>query len=166
VYISNRMRGWEAASTMRGVRMHCEQSRVGKVSESWDMCPPSEDERSTRTTSAPPSARSRAVWMPAMPPPITRARRVTGTRIGSKGRSRDTLLTVARTSEMAFFVACSRSEWTHEHCSRRLVISQRYGFRPAVWQVLRKVVSCMRGEQAATTTPVSLCWRMASRILA
>ncbi len=62
--------------------MHWEQSRVGKVSESWAMWPPMEGSRSTRTTWWPQSAMSRAAWMPAMPPPMTSARLVTGTVIG------------------------------------------------------------------------------------
>ena len=70
---------------MRGVRMHCEQSSVGKVSERPAILPPIEGSRSTSTTSQPPSAMSSAAWMPATPPPITRARRVTGMRIGSSG---------------------------------------------------------------------------------
>ena len=74
--------GWRATSTMRGVRMHCEQSSVGKVSESWLMCPPIDGLFSTSTTSWPASAMSSAAWIPAMPPPSTSAVRVTGTRIG------------------------------------------------------------------------------------
>ena len=48
------------------------------------MWPPMEASFSTRTTSWPPSAMSSAAWMPAMPPPITRARLVTGMRMVSQ----------------------------------------------------------------------------------
>ncbi len=44
------MRGWRAASTIKGVRMHWEQSRVGKVSERRAMWPPRDGSRSTSTT--------------------------------------------------------------------------------------------------------------------
>ena len=67
------MFGWLATSTIFGVMMHCEQSRVGKVSESWAMCPPIDGSRSTSTTWWPQSAMSRAAWIPAMPPPMTSA---------------------------------------------------------------------------------------------
>ena len=76
------MLGCWATSTMRGVRMHCEQSRVGKVSDSCDMWPPMEGSLSTRITLWPALAMSRLAWMPAMPPPMTSAVLVTGTLIG------------------------------------------------------------------------------------
>ena len=76
------MIGWRATSTMRGVRMHCEQSRVGKVSESWLMWPPMEGDFSTSNTGLPALAMSSAAWMPAMPPPSTSAFLVMGTRMG------------------------------------------------------------------------------------
>ncbi len=58
---------------------------------------------------------------------------------------------------VAFRVAFSGSFWcTHEHCSRMLALSQRNGFIPALATARRKVVSCMAGEQAATTTPSKL----------
>ena len=60
-----------AASTMRGVRMQAEQSMVGKVLSRRAMVPPMVVSRSTMVTLRPASARSRAVWMPATPPPIT-----------------------------------------------------------------------------------------------
>ncbi len=46
------------------------------------MCPPIDGLLSTSTTSWPALAMSSAAWIPAMPPPITSAVRVTGTRIG------------------------------------------------------------------------------------
>ena len=140
---------------MRGVRMHCEQSSVGKVSESWLMWPPMEGSLSTRITSWPPSAMSSAAWMPAMPPPMTRARLVTGTVMVSSGRLCLTFSTIMRTISIALAVASSLSSWTQEQCSRMLAISHRNGLRPAWSAARRKVFSCMRGEQAATTTPVS-----------
>lgn len=151
------MLGWLATSTILGVMMHWEQSRVGKVSESWAMCPPMEGSRSTSTTLWSASAMSRAAWMPAMPPPMTSARLVTGTVIGTSRRSFLTRATIISTMEMALAVASSRSSWTQEQCSRMLAISQRKGFRPAALAAVRKVFSCIRGEQAATTTPSSRC---------
>ena len=53
--------------------MHCEQSSVGKVSESWAMCPPMEGSRSTSTTGKPLLAMSSAALIPAMPAPTTSA---------------------------------------------------------------------------------------------
>jgi len=66
---------------------------------------------------------------------------------------------------MAFSVVTSPFSCTQEQCSRRLAISHRYGLRPASATALRKVGSCMRGEQAATTTPVRLCSMIAFLIM-
>ena len=134
--------------------MHWEQSRVGKVSLNWLMCPPMEGSFSTRMTSAPPSARSSAAWMPAMPPPMTRARLVTGMQMVSRGTLRFTFSTMVRPMAMAFSVAFSLSSWIQEHCSRTFAISHRKGLRPAPKAARRNVFSCMWGEHAATTTPV------------
>ena len=57
-----------------GVRMQAAQSSVGKVLSNMAMCPPIDGSRSTRITSLPASARVKAAWMPAMPPPTTIAR--------------------------------------------------------------------------------------------
>ena len=146
---------------MRGVRMHCEQSSVGKVSLSWLMWPPIEASFSTSTTSWPPSAMSSAAWMPAMPPPITRARLVTGMRIVCSGLLCLTFSTMVRAVSIALAVACSRSSWIQEQCSRMLAISTRNGLRPACAAARRKVFSCMCGEQAQTTTPVRALSSMA-----
>ncbi len=62
---------------------------------------------------------------------------------------------------MAFWVASALSGCTQEQCSRMLAISHRKGLRPFSATALRKVGSCIRGEQAATTTPVSLWSSMA-----
>ena len=139
---------------MRGVRMHCEQSSVGKVSLSWLMWPPIEASFSMSTTSWPPSAMSSAAWMPAMPPPITRARLVTGMWMLSSGRLCLTFSTMVRAMSMALAVASPRSSWIQLQCSRMLAISHMNLLRPAWSQARRKVFSCMCGEQAATTTPV------------
>ena len=159
------MFGCRAASTIRGVRMHWEQSRVGKVSDSWLMCPPMDGDFSTSTTWCPELAMSSAAWIPAMPPPSTSARLVTGTWIGCSGWLRLTFSTITRTRSAAFSVVTSPFSCTQEQCSRRLAISHRYGFSPASATALRKVGSCIRGEQAATTTPVSWCSRIASLIM-
>ena len=146
-----------AASTIFGVMMHWEQSSVGKVSESWAMWPPMEGSRSTRSTWWPQSAMSSAAWMPAIPPPMTSARLVTGTVIGRSFLFFFTRSTMSRTMSFAFAVASSRSSWTQEQCSRMFAISHRKGFKPAALAALRKVFSCMRGEQAATTKASSFC---------
>ena len=77
--------------------MHWEQSRVGKVSDSFDMLPPSDGSRSTSTTGWPELAMSNAERMPATPPPMTRAALVTGTSTGSSGLDRLTRSTAAVT---------------------------------------------------------------------
>jgi hypothetical protein len=66
---------------------------------------------------------------------------------------------------MALLVVASLFSWTQEQCSRILAISQRKGFNPASAQARRKVGSCMRGEQAATTTPVRFFSLMAFLII-
>ena len=165
LYVMSVMLGCEATSTMRGVRMHCEQSSVGNVSERRAMWPPMDDSRSTRMTLRPPLAMSRAVCMPAMPPPTTSAVGSTGTRIGCRLRLRLTFSTMTRTRSMALAVAAGRSACTHEQCSRRLAISSRYGLRPASAAAPRNVGSCIRGLHAPTTTPVSLWSWMAWRII-
>jgi len=85
--------------------MHWEQSRVGKVSESWAMWPPIDGWRSTRITGYPLLAISRAAWIPETPPPITRAFLVTSTLMVSKGLSPRTFSTMVRTILMALLVA-------------------------------------------------------------
>ncbi len=49
-YVQRVILGCLPASTILGVRMHWEQSRVGKVSDSWAMCPPMDGSRSTKMT--------------------------------------------------------------------------------------------------------------------
>ena len=150
------MLGCWYASTMRGVRMHCEQSSVGNVSLSWLMWPPMDASFSMRTTSWPPSAMSSAAWMPAMPPPMTRARLVTGILMTSSGLLCLTFSMIVRPMSMALAVASSLSSWIQEQCSRMLAISHMNLLRPAWSAARRKVFSCMCGEQAAMTTPVRL----------
>ncbi len=103
------MRRCCAASTIFGVRMHCEQSSVGNVSESCAMCPPIDGDFSTRTTSYPEFAMSSAAWIPATPPPTTSARRVSGTSIGASASSSFAFSTIVLTILMAFRVAFSLS---------------------------------------------------------
>ncbi len=70
------------------------------------MLPPIEASFSTSTTSWPASAMSSAAWMPAMPPPITRARLVTGMRMVCSGLLCLTFSTMVRTMSIALAVAC------------------------------------------------------------
>ncbi len=73
--------------------------------------------------------------------------------------------TPMRTRSTAFSVAFSFScECTHEHCSRRLTMWRRYGFRPACLMQFLKVGSCSLGEQDATTTFSTPCSLMALMI--
>jgi len=80
---------------------------------------------STTITSMPPSAMSSAAWMPAIPPPMIRARLVTGMWMASNGRLCLTFSTIVRAMSIALSVAASRSSWIHEQCSRMLAISHR-----------------------------------------
>ena len=68
------------------------------------MWPPMEGDFSTSTTLWPPLAMSSAAWMPAMPPPSTRARLVTGTWMGCSGWLRLTFSTMTRTRSTALAV--------------------------------------------------------------
>ena len=103
--------------------MHAAQSRVGKVLSIWVILPPMVGCFSTMSTSKPASAMSSAVWMPAMPPPMTSARLVTGLSPAVSGALSCTLAMAVRPSTMAFSVACALSLWIQEHCSRMLAIS-------------------------------------------
>ena len=143
-----------ATSTILGVRIQAAQSSVGKVLSSWAILPPMVGLVSTMSTGKPASAMSSAVWIPAIPPPITSARLVTGLSPGVRGVFRLTLATAALPRMMAFSVPTGISLCTQEHCSRTLAISTMYGLMPALWAVLRKVFSCIRGEQEHTTMPV------------
>jgi hypothetical protein len=156
------MSGWRDTSTMSGVRMHWEQSSVGKVSDRRAMLPPSDGSRSTSTTGKPALAMSSAARIPATPPPITRPRFVTGTSTGFRARACFTRSTVAATIRHALAVAWSWFGWTQEHCSRMLAISHWNGLSPAWDAAARKVGSWSCGEQAATTTPVRSCSLIAS----
>ena len=98
-----------AQSTIFGVRMQAAQSRVGKVLSIWVILPPMVGCFSTMSTSKPASAMSRAVWMPAMPPPMTSARLVTGLVPGVSGALSWTLAIAARPRMMAFSVASALS---------------------------------------------------------
>ena len=87
---------------------------------------------------------------------MTSARLVTGLSPACKGASRLTFAIAVRTRTSAFSVASSLSLWIHEQCSRMLAISTMYGFSPASSAALRKVASCIRGEQEPMTTAVRL----------
>ena len=49
-YVWMVMFSWDAASTILGVRIQAEQSRVGNVLSSWDILPPMEGVFSTMST--------------------------------------------------------------------------------------------------------------------
>ena len=120
------MRGWRPASAILGARIQIEQSMVGKVLSIWAILPPMDGSFSTKTTSYPESARSRAAWMPATPPPMTRAFWITGMSASTWGSSSRALATDMRTRSLAFSVAsCLSWRCTHEQCSRMLAISSR-----------------------------------------
>ena len=146
--------------------MQMEQSMVGKVLSIWAILPPIEGSFSTMCTSKPESARSRADWMPATPPPMIRTDRVTGTLVSSCSSSRRTFATAIRTRSLALSVPCFFSyRWIHEQCSRMLAISKRYLLRPPRSTVARKVGSCSRGEQEATTIRLRSCSAIMSSIV-
>ena len=124
------MFGCWATSTIRGVRMHCEQSSVGNVSESWPCArrsrgPLDQDDlvpgvRDVERRLDPGDA-------------AADDQRAAGDRHVDRwsGWLRLTFSTIIRTRSMAFSVVVSVLRCTHEQCSRRLAISQRNGFRPA-----------------------------------
>ena len=149
------IRSFWPTSTIFGVTMQEEQSSVGKVLSSWAILPPMVGFDSTISTSNPASAISRAVCIPAMPPPITSARFVTGVEPAVSGLSSVAFATAAFISAIAFCVPTALSLWTQEHCSRMLATSSIYGFMPTDWTALRNVFSCILGEQVHITTLVS-----------
>ena len=65
------MLGSFSTSAILGLRMHGEQSRVGKVLLSCAIRPPMLGFLSTMLTLNPPSESCRAAVIPATPPPIT-----------------------------------------------------------------------------------------------
>jgi hypothetical protein len=67
---------------------------------------------------------SKAAWIPAIPPPTTRALRVTPISAGVRGWLARTFSTIARATRMAFSVAFGPS-CTQETCSRMFAISTR-----------------------------------------
>ena len=149
-----RMLGFWLTSVIFGVTIQEAQSRVGNVLSSIAILPPTVTFFSTISTGKPASAISRAAVIPAIPPPITRARFVIGVSPGVKGVSRIVLAIAALPRAIAFSVASAMSFITHEHCSRMLAISTLYGLTPARSAQLRNVFSCIRGEQEQRTTPV------------
>ena len=93
-----------ATSTIFGVRIQAAQSSVGNVLSSCDIFPPIVGFFSTMSTSNPASAISSAVCIPAIPPPITSARFVTGLSPGVSGALRFTFATAAFARIIAFSV--------------------------------------------------------------
>ena len=93
--------------------------------------------------------------MPAMPPPTTRTSGLTATSMGLSGSLYGSLWICALRMRFALAVAATGSTVTHEQCSRTFAICRRNGLRPASPAALRKVGSCIVGEQAATTTRLS-----------
>ena len=89
--------------------MHAAQSSVGNVLSIWVILPPMVGFFSTMSTSKPASAMSSAVWMPAMPPPMTSARFVTGLVPAVSGALSCTFAMAARPRMTAFSVASSLS---------------------------------------------------------
>jgi len=68
-------------------------------------------------------------------------------------------------SVFAFFCASSRAPaWTHEHWSRMLTISRRYGLKPTRAHVSRNTGSCVRGVHAAMTSRFTRCSLIISTI--
>jgi len=120
------------------------------------MCPPSDGDRSTRMTCTPPSAMSSAACMPAMPPPITRAFLVSGTRIGESGALRCTLATIERMMSNGLDRRLFAIGVDPRALLAQVGALAQVRVQPAAATVLRNVFSCIRGEHAPTITPVSL----------
>ena len=103
--------------------MQAAQSSVGNVLSIWVILPPIVGFFSTMSTSKPASAMSKAVCIPAMPPPMTSARFFTGLVPATNGAFSWTFAMAARPRIIAFSVAVAFSLWIQEHCSRMLAIS-------------------------------------------
>ena len=117
------MLGCWATSTILGPRMQAEQSTVGKVLSSLAILPPMVGWRSTSTTGTPPSAQSRAAWMPATPPPMMSTRLLMSKDLENSGLSLRSLATAISTSSAALLVLATLSLPIQETCSRMLAIS-------------------------------------------
>ena len=117
------MLGFWPTSVIRGVTIQEAQSSVGNVLSSMAIFPPTVGFFSTKSTGKPASAMSSAAVMPAIPPPITRARFVIGVSPGVSGVSNIDLAMAAFPKATAFSVASAMSFITHEHCSRMLATS-------------------------------------------
>ena len=112
------------------------------------------------------SPKSKAVWIPHTPPPITNALLSTATLVASNGSSNLALATAIRVKSLAFSVAASGSAMcTQESCSLKFANSNKNLFKPASSTHLRKVGSWRRGEHAATTTLLRLCSLISSWII-
>ena len=113
---------------MRGVRMHCEQSSVGKVSESCAMWPPMDGisfDQNDLVAAVGDIERGLDAGDAAADDQSPSC--VIGTLIGIRGRLRFTFSTMTRTRSMALAGRLGFSSCTHEQCSRMLAISQRNG---------------------------------------
>ncbi len=144
--------------------MQIEQSTVGKVLSRRAIMPPTEGLFSTSTTSNPPSAQSSAACIPATPPPMTNTRLLILKREATSDLFCFAFSTASFIASIALLVFNSLSSPIHEQCSRILAISKKYRFSPAFSTVRRNVSSCIRGEQAATTTRSSFSRLIASLI--
>ena len=113
-----RIFGFWLTSVIFGVTIQDAQSRVGNVLSSIAIFPPTVTFFSTMSTGNPASAMSRAAVIPAIPPPITKARFVTGVSPGVSGVSKIVFAIAAFPRAIAFSVASSGFFKTHEHCSR------------------------------------------------
>ena len=118
--------------------------------------PPSSDAFSTMVDSNPCLARSRAAFIPATPPPMTRALLLIGITFPCSGVRVAARATAARTRSLAFLVANSGLlACTHESWLRILAISNRYLFNPQASSVSINMGAWVLGLQEATTTRFS-----------
>ncbi|KAF5413544.1 MAG: hypothetical protein C5S43_00115 [Candidatus Methanocomedens sp.] len=145
------MFGWLWIATILGVRIHCEQSNVGNVLDSPIMWPPIKGSFSARMTSWS-SASSRAVVIPAMPPPTTSTLSTRSFFIASNGSSLPIRFTAPSINPLALRVASTSSGCTQLHCSLTLVISSINGLRPAFAAMNLKVSRCNFGEHEPIAT--------------
>ncbi|CAD7771440.1 MAG: hypothetical protein KBONHNOK_00442 [Candidatus Methanoperedenaceae archaeon GB50] len=146
------------------MRIHCEQSNVGNVFDRPIICPPIYSFLSIRRTLRSQASSSAAV-IPAIPPPTTSTSSFKSLKVGSKDSRLSTRKTAPLTRPTAFRVASTGSSCTHEHCSRRLVISRSNGLTPAPSTIERNVSRCNRGEHAPITTRSILPASISSLIL-
>ena len=109
LYVCRVIFSWAPASTIRGVKIHAAQSKVGNVLSNCAILPPMVGFFSTISTGNPASATSSAVWIPAIPPPMTRHLLVTSLSPAINGLFSCTFAMAALARTMAFAVASSIS---------------------------------------------------------